>query len=331
MVKPISLTLAALLMLMPMHDVRAQAGPPDGSTPEQQAVIANDPPFRPQSLQLADLPQPVSAPVQLFNGRNLDGWDVWLGYADPRDTYGKPAVGPIGLNNDKTGVFRVVTEDGRPAIYSSGKTWGGLISRKSYRNYHLRLQFKWGANAWLPIPRNNGVLYHSHGAYGAFFGTWMSALEFEIVPKSVGMLLTVGDSKRTHSFETVDWRVRANVEIGRDPTIAYPFRRYMPGGRLSPIQVPAFNVDASSDAERPLGEWNTLDLYLVGDRAIHVVNGVPVLAASGFTTTNAAGKRIPLVEGRIQLQSEGAETYFRDITISRIDRLPEIITNGETK
>ncbi len=145
MVKPISRTLGALLM--PRHDVRAQAGPPDGSTPEQQAVIANDPPFRPQALQLTELPRPVSAPVQLFNGRNLAGWHVWLGYADPRDTYGKPEVGPIGLNNDKTGVFRVVTEDGRPAIYSSGKNWGGLMSRKSYRNYHLRLQFKWRANA----------------------------------------------------------------------------------------------------------------------------------------------------------------------------------------
>lgn len=323
--------LIALALLARTAPLAAQDGPPNGSSPAEQAVIANDPPFVAKAVTLASQPKNKAAAIRLFNGKNLQDWDSWLGYADPRDTYGNPSKGPIGLNNDATGVFRVVTEDGRPAIYSSGKIWGGLISKQSYSNYHLRLQFKWGKNAWLPIPRNNGVLYHSHGAYGAFFGTWMSALEFEIVPKSVGMLLTVGDSKGTHSFQTVDWRVRASVEVGRDNTIAYPFRRYMYGGRLSPIQVPAFNVDAGSDAEKPLGEWNTLDIYAVGDKSIHVVNGVPVMAASGFTTTNAEGAKIPLTGGRIQLQSEGAETYFRDITIQPITRLPRIVPVGDKK
>lgn len=306
----------------------AQQGPPDGSTAEQKAVIANDPPFVAQELKLGRLPKPRHAPVPLFNGRDLTGWDSWLGYADPRDTYGQPTAAPIGLNHDATGVFSVVAEDGRPAIFVSGKIWGGLITRRSYHDYHLHLQFKWGKNNWTPMPRNNGVLYHSHGAYGAFFGTWMAALEFEIVPKMVGMLLAVGDSKGTHSFSTVDWRVRANVPVGRDPSIPYPYRRFMPGGPVSPILMPAFNVDAAVDAERPLGEWNTLDIYAVGDRSVHVVNGVPVLAASDFTTTDDQGHRHPLTGGRIQLQSEGAETYFRDITITPIDHLPAVLTKG---
>jgi hypothetical protein len=328
MLKLVRFPLITLALLAVPVAGNAQEGPPDGSTPEQQAVIANDPSYRPQALKLINLPKGKRAPVRLFNGRNLDGWDSWLGYADARDTYGQPAAGPVGLNQDKTGVFRAVTVDGGPALYSSGKIWGGLITKNSYRDYHLRLQFKWGENAWLPIPRNNGVLYHSHGAYGAFFGTWMSALEFEIVPKSIGMLLTVGDSKGTHSFRSVDWRVGANVEVARDNAIAYPFRRYMHGGRLSPLQMPAFNVDAGVDAEKPLGEWNTLDIYVLGDRSIHVVNGVPVMAASGFTTTDAKGAKVPLVAGRIQLQSEGAETYFRDITITPITRLPQIVPVG---
>jgi hypothetical protein len=326
--KPLRSPLFALSLLVVPASLCAQDGPPDGSTPDQQAVIANDPPYKAQSLTLVDLPKGKRPAVSLFNGNNLKGWDSWLGYADPRDTYGKPTAGPIGLNKNTSSVFRAVTVDGRPALYSSGKIWGGLITTKSYRDYHLRLQFKWGENAWLPIPRNNGVLYHSHGAYGAFFGTWMSALEFEIVPKSIGMLLTVGDSKGTHSFSTVDWRVGANVEVARDNSIAYPFRRYMPGGRLSALQMPAFNVDAGVDAEKPLGEWNTLDIYVLGDRSIHVVNGVPVMAASGLTTTDRNGSRVPLVEGRIQLQSEGAETYFRDISIEPITRLPKIVPVG---
>lgn len=116
---------------------------------------------------------------------------------------------------------------------------------------------------------------------------------------------------------------------GRDPAIPYPFRRYMPGGPLLPIQMPAFNVDANRNAEWPQGQWNTLDIYTLGDRSIHVVNGVPVMAASGFTTTDARGKVHPLVRGRIQLQSEGAETWLHDITITPITRLPRIVVRKD--
>lgn len=148
------------------------------------------------------------------------------------------------------------------------------------------------------MSRNNGIVYHSHGDFGAFFGTWMSGVEFEVVPRSVGMLLTVGDSQGMHSFDTVNWRVGATVPVASDPAIAYPRRRYFKGGLPSRQEFPTWNVEAGVDAEKPLGQWNSLDLDVFGDRAIHVVNGVPVLAASDFTTTDAAGKRIPLVAGR---------------------------------
>lgn len=307
----------------------AAEGPPDGSTPQQQAAIAGDPVFAPMKLALDNIPKASKRPVVLFDGKSLSGWDTWLGYTVPLSTYGAPSSAPIGLNHDKDGVFKVVMEDGRPAIYSSGKLFGGLITKRAYSNYHLRLQYKWGANNWMPFPRNNGLLYHSHGPYGAFFGTWMTAVEFEIVPHSVGMLLTVGDSKGLPSFATVDWRVGADVEVGGDSSIVYPHRRYMPRGRLVPIKFPAFNAEANVDAEKPIGEWNTLDLYVFGDKSVHVVNGVPVLSARNLTTTDDAGIRRALTGGRIQLQSEGAETFFRDISLEQIDRLPVIkVTDG---
>lgn len=319
---------ATCVMLAAVTGSTATAGQgPDGSTPEQKAVVAKDPPFRAQHLTLASLPKPLGQAKPLFNGSDLAGWDVWLGQTDPAMTYAPNSGTPIGLNNDSGKVFSVVQEDGAPAIFSTGKIFGGLLTKGDYGNYHLRLQFKWGKNKWIDnFPRNNGVLYHSHGDYGAFFGTWMSAVEFEIVPKSVGMLLTVGASRGAKSFADVDWHVGAKVPVGRDPSLAYPYRRYMPGGLLSPIEGFAFNVDASTDAEKPLGEWNTLDLYVVGNRSIHVVNGVPVMAAQNITTRDRpGGEPRPLTRGRIQLQSEGAETYFRNITIEPINRLPRII------
>jgi hypothetical protein len=321
------LKLLALALVTALPGIAFSAGQlPDGSTPEQKAIVAGDLPFRAVRLGLEDLPASSGKPRVLFNGRNLDAWDSWLGMKNPSNTYAPSKEKPIGKNHDDSGVFSVVTEDGAPAILSNGKIWGGLITKEVYSNYHLRLQFKWGKNNWVPnMPRNNGVLYHSHGPYGAFFGTWMSAIEFEIVPNSVGMLLAVGDSQGKHSFADVHWKVNANVNVGQDKQIPYPHRRFMPDGHLVPVKVPAFNVDAALDAEKPMGEWNTLDLYVFGNQSVHVVNGVPVMVAHDISTSDAPGKPSrPLTEGRIQLQSEGAETYFREISIEPIERLPTV-------
>ncbi len=38
---------------------------------------------------------------------------------------------------------------------------------------------------------------------------------------------------------------------------------------------------------------------------------------------------IPLVKGKIQIQSEGAEVFYKDIKISSIDKIPESFLSGE--
>jgi hypothetical protein len=206
----------------------------------------------------------------------------------------------------------------------SGRQFGALLTKKAFSNYHLRLQYKWGEWVMPESRRNSGLLYHSHGPYGAFFGTYMGSVEFQIVPGSIGMLLPVGTSRPGRSIDGIDWRVGAKVRVGQDRSLYYPWRRYMPGGLLTPVKFPAYGVEPASDAEKPAGEWNTLDLYVLGDRSIHVVNGVPVLAAQDLSTTDSRGRRIPLTKGRIQLESEGAEIFFRDLTIVPITRLPTI-------
>jgi hypothetical protein len=75
------------------------------------------------------------------------------------------------------------------------------------------------------------------------------------------------------------------------------------------------------DAENPFGQWNTLDLYCHGDTSIHVVNGkvMMVLYHNGQLDN---GQESPLTNGKIQIQSEGAEVYYRQIKIQPLDRLP---------
>jgi hypothetical protein len=109
--------------------------------------------------------------------------------------------------------------------------------------------------------------------------------------------------------------------------LAEPHLRYRAGGREIDIVngTPTWNVEAATDAERPIGAWNTLDLYVVGDRAVHVVNGVPVAEVHDLATIAPDGTRRPLTHGQIQLQSEGAETWFRAITVEPITSLPKIV------
>lgn len=285
------------------------------SVQAQQAAVAA-PVFEHKPMQLVDLPAPAGAATALFNGKDLNDWEAWLGYRDPALTYQGPPeapIGPAGLGD----IYKVVTVDGAPAILISGVTWGGLTHKGDFANYHLRLEYKWGDKTYAPrltSPQNNGLLYHSFGAPGAVYGTWMAAAEFEIMKGSVGMLVPVGR------------HVRARTMVGHDPAIIQPHLRFMPGGLEIEVTQPAWNVEASVDAEKPVGEWNTLDLYVLGDEAVHVVNGVPVLHVTGLSTVDSAGGRTPLTHGRIQLQSEGAETYFRNITLQSITTLPRLIS-----
>ncbi|TFI60108.1 DUF1080 domain-containing protein [Sphingomonas parva] len=303
------------LMLLPA------AALAQGST-EQARAIAGEPAATAQRLTLAELPQPAGKKVLLFDGKSLSGWQAWLGYADPSITYnaGAGAV-PIGTGRDTSGDFAVRQVDGRPAIWVRGETWGSLVHQADLRDYHLRLQFKWGERTWAPrktAPQNNGLLYHSHGAAGEVFGTWRPSVEFEIMKGSTGMIVMVGS------------KVRARTEVAFDPSLIAPHLRYRAGGRAIDMVngTPTWNVEAARDAERPTGEWNTLDLYVLGDRAIHVVNGVPVAEVRDMATIAPDGTRTPLTHGRIQLQSEGAETWFRDISIEPIRTLPRIVVSG---
>lgn len=306
------LRLFALFLVLPI------AASAQDSKDEARA-IAGDPQAAPQDLVLADLPRPTGKAIALFDGHSLRDWQPWLGYADPSITYkGSPGAAPIGTRRDTRGDFAVRTIDGEPAIWIKGETWGSLVHRADLRDYHLRLQFKWGPKRWAPRanqPPNNGLLYHSHGRPGEVFGTWRPSVEFEIMQGSTGMVVMVGK------------QLRAHITAGFDPTLIAPHLRFRTDGRMVDMinATPTWNVEAATDAEKPAGEWNTLDLYVLGDRAVHVVNGVPVAEVRDLAAIGPNGARVPLTHGRIQLQSEGAETWFRRITVEPIRTLPRVV------
>nr|WP_294871041.1 DUF1080 domain-containing protein [uncultured Pedobacter sp.] len=260
-------------------------------------------------LALSFTIQKPSSWQTLFNGKDLKGWDTYL--APDYDDAGKPITGiPIGLNNDPKRVFTVLKQDEENVIRISGESWGAISTKKEYENYHLQLQFKWGKLKWGQKKNSNkdsGLLYHSVGKYGADYGSWMRSQEFQIDEGNCGDYWGVaGGAADIPAIK------EGNNYIYRPEGKLITFREDSQTGRF---------CKKGSDAERPSGEWNTVDLYCYGDTSIHVMNG-KVMMVLYHNKQIDSGKELSLRKGKIQIQSEGAEVYYKGIKIQQISSLP---------
>ncbi|HTJ79211.1 MAG TPA: DUF1080 domain-containing protein [Rariglobus sp.] len=254
----------------------------------------------------------------------LSAWEVWIGVPHvgvtglPEDTPMSPdghKGTPLGLNNDPKHVFSVITEEGEPVLHISGEIFGGLTSLDSFSNYHLRVQFKWGQLKWAPRlhdQRDNGILYHCTGPHGAFWNAWKRCLEFQVQEKDMGDLFLLSGTK-------------ADVAATLDGKRWF----YDPAGQMTSFGAGTHNGNPShfkGDFEKPNGEWNTLELYTLGRTSVHVVNGhVVMVVHNAANVTGSEHTETPLEGGQLQIQSEGAEAYYRRIEIQPITAFPEEI------
>ncbi|MEP7252594.1 MAG: DUF1080 domain-containing protein [Ginsengibacter sp.] len=248
--------------------------------------------------------------VALYNGKDLTGWDTYIG--PPLDDSGKKlSETPIGLNKDPNHVFTIVTQDGENVIRISGENWGGIATLKEYSDFHLRLLFKWGTLTWGQKKKKNkdsGLLYFATGEHGADYGAWMRSQEFQIEESNSGDYWGVAGG--TQDIPAI---LNSDSEYVFDPSgELHTFSANSKFGR---------HCKKRGDAERPSGQWNTVDLYCHGDTSVHMINGkvMMVLYHSGQMEN---GQPIPLVRGKIQIQSEGAEVFYKNIVIERIDEIP---------
>jgi hypothetical protein len=258
----------------------------------------------------------------LFNGHDLAGWDTWLGKTPasviptlPKDAKANAAE-PIGLNRDPLGVFTVVSVDGQPAIHITGQIFGGMSTKEEYGNYRLRLQFKWGEKKWPPrekpeTQRDSGLLYHVHSGWNYNGKTWPRSPELQIQERDIGDLFAI-DCQMTVLARRIDPTKRL---FQYDPQAGTPtdFLEQPPNGNRC-IRL--------EDYEKPHGEWNTVELVCFGDQSIHIVNGKVVMRLSQARRLDGPTPA-PLTRGKILLQSEGAEIYYRNIEVHSIAAVPE--------
>ena len=248
----------------------------------------------------------------LFNGRDLSGWVTYLSKPDrawevpglKRDTNGA-YLEPIGKNRDPLKVFTVETVDGQPAIHVSGQGFGTLTTSEVFTNYHLRLQMKWGERRWASratVRRDSGLLYYGHGEPGAMSGNWPRSIEFQIQEQDIGDLYPVG--------------TQISVNVRQEKTNLWV---YDPKGAPRMFEKNKRCVKAG-DAEKPRGEWNTLDLICFNGDSIHIVNGQVMMRLHNAERVDGDAPA-PLRAGAISLQSEGAEVYYRNVVIEPIKEI----------
>lgn len=246
----------------------------------------------------------------LFNGTDLSGWETYLGPTFDTVQNRFDSLSIPGLNNDPNKVFRVVQEDGAPAIRISGDGYGGISTLQEFENFHLRVEFKWGVLKWHPRKdekRDSGILYYAVGPHGAGYGNWMRAQEFQVQESDCGDYWSIDSS-------TIDIPATGSKEneYVYDPAASLlPFSYTSEYGKRC-IKNP--------DAEKPVGEWNTVDIYALGGTIVHMMNGKVVMKLFN-SRQPVEGKEIPLTKGKIQLQTEGAEVYYRNIQVQPITEI----------
>jgi hypothetical protein len=247
----------------------------------------------------------------LFNGKDLTGWDTYLG---PKydSLSGKRDSVPVGLNIDPAKVFTVVKVGDENVIRISGEEFGGISTVQEFENYHLQLEFKWGEYKWAPrkkAKKDSGVMYDAVGQHGADGGFWMRSHEFQVEEGDCGDYWACAGAV-------------ADVMARQNPDSTYTYDETGKLLTFSTKSLTGRHCIKFPDNEKPSGEWNTVDLYNYAGTSVHMMNGAVNMILLNSRQIDG-DLETPLTKGKIQIQSEGSEVFYRNIRIISIDKIPD--------
>ncbi|HEY4151220.1 MAG TPA: DUF1080 domain-containing protein [Chitinophagaceae bacterium] len=161
-------------------------------------------------------------------------------------------------------------------IHVSGRSFGYVCTNDSYKNFHLILEFKWGIAKY--PPRQNAK--RDSGVLYYF----SSSAPDKVWPRSFECQVQEGDCGDFWLVDSTSLTVNGKL---------YPPTKNQ--------QVVKF-----SNQEKPNNEWNTLEIIGNNGKCTHILNGTIV---NEGTDANVR-------EGKILLQCEGSEIYYRNIRLA---------------
>ena len=151
----------------------------------------------------------------------------------------------------------------------TGKPAGYLITKKNdFKDYTLTVQWRWSADRG----GNNGVLVHC-STPGAL-GVWCKSIEVQLAHGNAGDFWIIGTD--------LDVENEAERKKGRR------------------------HLNLTDDSEKPIGEWNTMEIVCKGNEVSVKVNGDLVNHATNVTES----------QGAIALQSEGTPIQYRNVELT---------------
>ena len=226
----------------------------------------------------------------LFNGKDLSGWE---------------AIVESGSDVDPSTLFGVV--DGVIHVYpsqdaGSKQPFGGIVTAKSFQSYHLIVEYKWGKKKFAPrdnAVRDAGIIFHIVGEPKI----WSTGIECQIQEGDTGDIWIIDQTRASSPVHQVKQAYDSNGDlVTRGAGIG--------GGRF-----------ARGDCWEVPG-WNKVEVIVRADSAVYKVNGHIVNEVYKMRyreDPNSDWAWQSLTQGRILLQAEGSELYYRNISIEEIE------------
>lgn len=216
-------------------------------------------------------------------------------------------------------------------LHVTGKGFGYFRTKEAYRDYHLVAEFRWGEKTWAnrkDRARDCGLLMHCHGPDGASGGTWPACVQAQMLEGSTGDLNVLQGKEKDGAL--VPTRVTAQVREGENGGLYWA-----KGGESRPLPPEGKAVQSirwndrdpgwkdekgfrgKNDVERPVGQWNRLEVICDGGSIQILLNGVLVNEASNVKPSS----------GFIGVQNEWAECFFRRLELWPLGKAPKGATN----
>lgn len=153
-----------------------------------------------------------------------------------------------------------------------GKPAGYIFTKRhDFENYVLDVEWRWPGKGG-----NNGVLVHV--SKPETLGVWPKSLEVQLASGEAGDF----------------WIIGTDIDVENEAARKTDRR----------------HENLTDDSEKPLGEWNAIEITCRGDEVIVKVNGELVNHA-----TNCTERR-----GAIALQSEGTPIEFRKVELRELKK-----------
>lgn len=237
----------------------------------------------------------------------------------PVDADGQ-VIKPVGYDVNLNDQWTVIEEDGDLVIRNSGEYYGCLATTQEFSNYHLQMQYRFGVAKYEPRAdrtRDSGLQYHAIGECGVRdpYFSWMTCNELQLMES--GTIEGEPGDYHSNAGATVDALCSGPVEGFFGKYVADPegeWHAICPHG--------SWSYCAAEDFGSPYGEWTQLDLICFEDKVLHIVNGHLVMILRNSRYWNGEAE-VPLTSGKIALQSEAAEIFYKNIRIRPIGSLPE--------